>query len=250
MYNKINTLKLIPISSILLHEEHETIRLQRIQEKIIADDFITNPILTTAISPNQYLVLDGAHRAESLRKLNFQYIPVQVFDTNEFQINMWCHLIKDNHGILNSLLENPAYIVTHKPSKTNLPFVAKIRTLEKVYYVFCNTSDFHKTWKDFVSYYNSGDVIRIPDFDSITLNHNDILIEFPGIALKQIESIVNTGQVLPSGVTRILVKDRILNIKIPLKLLKNYNEIEWSKFLNKIQNKLRYYPESVYILES
>ncbi|MED3553893.1 ParB N-terminal domain-containing protein [Cytobacillus praedii] len=247
MANILKKLKLVEISSLLLHEEHEKKRLQKMEQKIISDNYFMNPILIKVINFEKNLVLDGAHRVQALRNLNIKYIPVQVLETKEIQINTWCHLTEGNDWFYKNVLYNSDYEVSEKPLRKSL--ICNIYTDTKIFHIYCNNAYFLNSWKKLVSLFNEGHVVRLPNLDNLSLKDGEIVVEYPELSCAEIENIVLQEQTLPSGISRVQPCERILNLKVPLELLRNHEDDKWVNFLDDIKYRLRYYSEPVYILD-
>jgi len=83
-----------------------------------------------------------------------------------------------------------------------------------------------------------------------------IVIVFPTFTPEEIVTIVQRGCCLPTGITRHLITGRALNLNFPLEILKTPSSLEeknrWlDQWLTKkiLNNKVRFYPESVFVFD-
>ena len=81
------SLLLVPVSKLLPHEEVIPEFLERLARAIEADDVIKNPVIADA---NSLVVLDGNHRVEAFKKLEYGLIPVCLVDYKSPRIEVMC----------------------------------------------------------------------------------------------------------------------------------------------------------------
>ncbi|MDH8001279.1 ParB N-terminal domain-containing protein [Bacillus cereus] len=254
--NIVPCLQLIDVDQIFFHEPVEPARLKRILPEIQKEGILHHPIIVTSLSKNKYLVLDGAHRAHSLRQLGYPKIPVQLVDTTNISIEPWEHLLQTGPWLdslqqelplkwMDRLLSNSPVATVVYPDQTKFWIYPKYESMKH------RTRTHLKEWCQLVEFYTQDQsVIRLPQGKYIFPKENQILFRFPTLTLEEIKEIVYAGELLPAGVTRFIVQGRLLNLNIPLSLLTcTLNKSEWEKFCEKKANKLRLYSESVYLCE-
>jgi hypothetical protein len=81
------SLLLVPVSSLLPHEEIIPEFLERLAHAIEEDEVIKNPVIADA---NSLVVLDGNHRVEAFKKLGYGLIPVCLVDYRSPRIEVMC----------------------------------------------------------------------------------------------------------------------------------------------------------------
>src|SRR5581483_3330233 len=76
-------LSIVSLDDVLLHEEIEHKRVDKLIERLRADRVLKNPPIVTKVEngdTTRYIVLDGASRSTALRELNVPDILVQIVD--------------------------------------------------------------------------------------------------------------------------------------------------------------------------
>ncbi|MFC0273643.1 hypothetical protein ACFFIX_19820 [Metabacillus herbersteinensis] len=109
------------------------------------------------------------------------------------------------------------------------------------------------TWCKMVESYSQWySVKRLPNGECVHPEEGFVLLRYPAYTLNDLKSRVLNGKTFPAGVTRFLINGRLLNLSIPLDLLisENLNETEWYQLLERLQNKIRFYSESIYLCEA
>ncbi|WP_053366313.1 ParB N-terminal domain-containing protein [Bacillus sp. FJAT-27245] len=248
----VSSLKLLPIDLVDLHEDYEPSRLGKIISSIENDQFLRHPIIVTRLSNNRYLVLDGVHRFTSLKKLGCTNVPVQEVGKDEFTFTAWNHLVKRGNWY-KELLQNPK-LPWVKERKEGSIFVEMVTNNGERHYLYQNdiASHFLECWHTIVSSYTKQHrVIRVSQESEFMPQNEDVLITYGKLDYDSIAQYVVNGEKLPAGVTRFLVSGRLLNLKVPLALLKKCNrfEEEWDELLFRSAQSLRCYAEKVYLCE-
>ena len=72
-------LRFVALEKLLLHEEDDPYRVQRIVDSITRDGFLRNPPIVAEYQ-SKYIVLDGATRITALRAMGFRDAMVQVVE--------------------------------------------------------------------------------------------------------------------------------------------------------------------------
>ena len=82
MIPNLPNLRILPIESVILHEDHDMQRTLPLVEKLRAQGIIRNPPIVMPLhdGTNRFMVLDGANRVTSLRELEFPHIVAQVVE--------------------------------------------------------------------------------------------------------------------------------------------------------------------------
>lgn len=92
-------LRIVPVTRLLPHEEHDSQRSQPLLERLREADLFLNPPIVAAIAPDdpdtEYVILDGANRHYCFAALGWRDILVQVADYG----SPWLHLGVWNHVI-------------------------------------------------------------------------------------------------------------------------------------------------------
>jgi len=252
--NIMSSLKMIDIDNILLHEEHEAMRLEKTYNAIQRSGELCHPPIAMALKNSKYLILDGAHRYNSLKMLGCKRVPVQLINTQDFTLEAWDHVVSDGPW-LSSLKKHPD--LCWDTEHTQYTIVKIIKDNGSSYFLNLKNqeSDFIKRldiWHKIVASYSKYfKVTRIEKKSQSTIKKGDIHISSPTYRIEELEEIVLAGRTMPAGVTRFIINGRLLNLKIPLNLLKSsyFDQIQWEKYLYQWSNSMRMYSEPVYLCE-
>ena len=97
MIPNLPNLRILPIESLILHEDHDMQRTLPLIEKLRAQGIIRNPPIVMPLNDGteRYMVLDGANRVTSLSELEFPHIVAQVVEANNPHVNLqtWNHVV-------------------------------------------------------------------------------------------------------------------------------------------------------------
>jgi hypothetical protein len=246
-------LLLVDLGCLILHEAHDEDRLARLRERIEAEREQRNPVI---VSPHEdrYLVLDGAHRVRALGELGSRFALVQAVEPPE-KAEGWGHLL---NGVGRADLDNIEGIeVSHGPGDAPL---AKVETAGGETLLLSAKEDglpgrVQALW-DLQSFYPKGVVVRRVEPDGTArLSDGEALIRYQQFTPGELAEIVDSGTVLPAGITRFRVRERVLGVRYPLDRmmkgdprarnaeLREFVEVRWK------ENRVRYYGEPVVLFE-
>jgi hypothetical protein len=265
-------LLVIPIKDILVHEELDPSNSQELISFLKKSQNLSNPIIVASLGQKKYLQLDGMNRIFSFKSLGIKTITGQVVDYNnqeEIELSSWLHIFKgDIKKFLNFSQKDPSLVITrgridqvgHRYLKESdfgrlCTFITK---KGEVFFVSTagNFFDKIKRLNYLVSYYKNslsrGILPYTLNRDNIELFFDqypgkDIIVIFPTFTPQQIIKAAKAKVFLPTGISRHLVKGRVLNINLPLSLfdhkksLKEQNQ-EQDKLL--LRKRFRLYEET------
>jgi hypothetical protein len=243
-------LLLVDLECLLLHEAHDEDRLARLRERIEAEREQRNPVI---VSPHEdrYLVLDGAHRVRALGELGSRFAIVQVVEPPE-KAEGWGHLL---NGVGKAELDNIEGIEV----SGDVP-LAEVETAGGETLILSAKEDglrgrVRALW-DLQSLYPRGAVVRRVEPDgTASLSSGDALIRYYPFTPRDLAEIVDSGTVLPAGITRFRIQERVLGVRYPLGRmmegdpsarnaeLREFVEGRWE------ENRVRYYGEPVVLFE-
>ena len=253
MIPSLEDLLLVDLGCLILHEAHDEDRLVRLRDRIEAEGEQRNPVI---ISPHEdrYLVLDGAHRVRALGELGSRFALVQVVEPPE-KAEGWGHLLR---GVGRVELDNIEGIeVSDRPGDAPL---AEVETSGGETLLLSAMEDglrgrVRALW-DLQSFYPKGVVVRRVEPDGTArLSGGDALIRYYPFTPGELAEIVDSGTVLPAGITRFRVRERVLGVRYPLDRmmegdprvrnaeLREFIESRWE------ENRVRYYGEPVVLFE-
>ena len=253
MISSLEELLLVDLGCLILHEAHDEDRLARLRGRIEAEGDQRNPVI---VSPHEdrYLVLDGAHRVRALRELGSRFVLVQAVEPPE-KAEGWGHLV---NGVGRAELEDIEGIeVADSPVNTPLAEVE----IAGGGTIFLSTTReglqgrIRALW-ELQSYYPEGVVVRRVEPDGTArLSDGEVLIRYYPFTPGELAEIVDSGTVLPAGITRFRVRERVLGVRYPLDRmmegeprarnaeLRAFIESRWE------ENRVRYYGEPVVLFE-
>jgi hypothetical protein len=253
MIPSLEDLLLLDLGCLILHEAHDEDRLVSLRKRIEAEREQHNPVI---VSPHEdrYLVLDGAHRVRALGELGSRFALVQVVEPPE-KAEGWGHLL---NGVGRSELDNIEGIeVSDRASDAPL---AEVETAGGETLLLSAKEDGLRSqvralW-DLRSFYPKGVVVRRVEPNSkARLSDGEALIRYRSFTPKDLAEIVDSGTVLPAGITRFRVRERVLGVRYPLNRmmegdprarnaeLREFVESRWE------ENRVRYYGEPVVLFE-
>jgi hypothetical protein len=251
--SSLEDLFLVDLECLILHEAHDEDRLVSLRERIEAEREQRNPII---VSPHEdrYLVLDGAHRVRALRELGSRFVLVQAVQPPE-KVEGWGHLL---NGVGRADLDNIEGIeVSDRPGDAPL---AEVETAGGETVLLSAKEDglqgrIRALW-ELQSFYPRGVVVRRVEPDGTArLSDGDALIRYRSFTPGELAEIVDSGTVLPAGITRFRIQERVLGVRYPLDRimegdpharnaeLREFVERRWE------ENRVRYYGEPVVLFE-
>ncbi len=236
----------IPIKDIFVHEELDPSNSKELISFLKKSQNLSNPIIVASLGKKKYLQLDGMNRIFSFKKLGIKTITSQIVDYSnqeEIELSSWLHIFKgDIKKFLNFVKKDRSLVINqgrmdqvgHRYIKeSDFGRLCTIVTKKKeVFFVSTggSFSDKIKRMNYLVSYYKDslsrGALPYTLNHDNIKVffeqNANDnIIVIFPTFTPQQIIKSAKSGVLLPTGITRHLVKGRVLNINLPLSLFDN-----------------------------
>jgi hypothetical protein len=205
-----------------------------LEARIAKEKIMLNPVMVAPLKDGRFVVLDGANRVTAFRNLKIPHIVAQVLDYRlpDVQIQTWNHIVCDPR------FKNvfPSGIKRFKRSETKemLAFTG----LYKSHY------DYRRVIGDDIKSFKE-------EFEHFTC-----LVIFPKFQPKDIERYALTDQKIPAGITRHIIQNRALHIRVPLRILGSSNTIQnknhWLEkrllFLKR-KNRVRYYAESISLFD-
>jgi L-serine kinase (ATP) / ParB family transcriptional regulator, heme-responsive regulator len=246
-------LLLVDLECLILHEAHDEDRLVSLRERIEAEREQRNPVI---VSPHEdrYLVLDGAHRVRALGELGSRFALVQVVEPPE-KAEGWGHLLD---GVGRAELDNIEGIeVSDRPGDALL---AEVETAGGETLLLSAKEDglrgrVRALW-NLQSFYPRGAVVRRVEPDGTArLSRGEALIRYQPFTPGELAEIVDSGTVLPAGITRFRIQERVLGVRFPLDRMKegdpSARNAELREFVERRweENRVRYYGEPVVLFE-
>ena len=248
MIPNLPNLKILPLESLVLHEDHDLQRTVPLVQKLRAQGILRNPPIVTPLTDgtSRYMVLDGANRVTSLTEMEFPHIVAQVVKSDDPHVNLqtWNHVVwgmspqalMREIGKLKELevaridtqrsLDAPMYV----PVQLRLPDGKFYLLVEAPSDLATHISTLHKvvnTYKTRALLDRTSQTL-IDTFKNIYRDLTALVI-FPRFKMKTVLRLASQRIVLPTGITRFTVSPRVLHLNYPLHELSSGKPIEYKE---------------------
>lgn len=253
MIPNLPNLQILPITSLILHEDHDMQRTLPLVDKLRSQGIIRNPPIVMPLNDasDRYMVLDGANRVTSLREMEFPHIVAQVVASDDKNVNLqtWNHVtwgmsakslmsaLRKVKGItlekvntsksLNApkylpmqvrLADGRFFILNEEPSD----LATHIETLHKVVNTYKTKASLDRTSQTLIDSFKK----IYPDLTALFI--------FPSFKIKTVLKLAGQGILLPTGITRFTVSPRALHLNYPLHELSSAKPLEYKQdYLNR-----------------
>lgn len=233
-------LRFFPTSQVLLHEEYDPERVERLVRRIQEEAVLRNPPLVAELGDGRVVVLDGANRVTALEQLGAPHLLVQVvpYDEPSVVLDRWHHLLVAlPEGFLDRLGEA-------LPTEATDPEDASRRLArgELVAYVRVGrvarglprapglVEDADRLRRLVAAYRGRAVYHRVEseDFDELTTRYGGAqgLVAFGRFRKEEIRELARNSAKLPAGVTRHIVPGRALRVNLPLEVVLRHGSVE------------------------
>ena len=242
------------LGRLILHEAHDENRLANLRARIESEGEQRNPVIVSS-QGDCCLVLDGAHRVRALEELGCRLVLAQFVEPPE-RAESWAHLL-DGVG-LDKLrgLEEVEVSEQQQQRGARLAEVEvaggkriSLRSREKGL-----LAEVQALWA-LQSVYPEGVVWRVGPNGPLGLAGGEAVIRYRAFAPEELVEIVRSGAVLPAGITRFRVRERVLGVRYPLEKMHDGDaptrNAELRSFVERFwrENRIRYYEEPVVLFE-
>ncbi|MEK7109862.1 MAG: ParB N-terminal domain-containing protein [Patescibacteria group bacterium] len=243
--------EVILIKDILVHEELDPSNSKELINFLKKSQTLSNPIIVASLGGKKYLQLDGMNRIYSFKTLGLKTISAQIVDYNDqekIELSSWLHILKgDIKEFLNFIKEDKSLVVSQgKMDQVGHRYIKEkdfgrlcsiVTNKKEVFFISTggNFSEKIKRMNYLVSFYKNnlsrGALPYTLNHDSIKnffkqYPNDNIIVIFPTFTPQQIIESAKSGILLPTGITRHLVKGRVLNIDLPLSLFNNKKSLK------------------------
>jgi len=219
-------LRVVPLSRVMRHEEVDPLRVEHLIGRIRTERTQLNPVIC-AEAPGGFVVLDGASRTEALKSLGLEHVVVQVVDPVSVNLETWHHVIRNcpTAEVIDQIKaeESLIFVDTGSPPRvtpadgdplhvmgSGLSANATLSALVNTYVGRWTVSRIIDPAVDVVSW-------RFPDWS--------VIVEFPTMNVDQVLKAALGEDLLPAGVTRFLVPERVLRLNVDLALLEGAGDL-------------------------
>jgi hypothetical protein len=275
MIPNLPNLKILPLGSLILHEDHDIQRTLPLVDKLRRVGILRNPpiVMPLADGTERYMVLDGANRVTSLTEMEFPHIVAQVVKVDDPHVNLqtWNHVVwgmnpKTLMGRIRKVKGLEVIKVNRFKSLDAPKYVpVQIRTPDGKFYLLAETPSelaIHiNTLHQIVNAYKTGaslDRTSQTLIDSFKSVYPDLtaLVIFPSFKVRTVLKLAAQKIVLPTGITRFTVSPRALHLNYPLHELSSGKPIEYKEdylkqwIEERVKNKgVRLYAEQTFLFD-
>jgi hypothetical protein len=248
----LNDLRLVELERLILHEAHDEDRLASLRRRIEGEGEQRNPVIVSS-QGDCCLVLDGAHRVRVLRELGCRLVLAQFVEPPE-KAESWAHLL-DGVGP-DKLRGVEGTEVSERPRGARLAEVElaggkRVSLWSREEGLL---AEVRALWA-LQSLYPGGVVRRVEPNGRFRLAEGEAIIRYRPFAPEELVEIVRSGAVLPAGITRFRVRERVLGVRYPLEKMLDGDaptrNAELRAFVGRLweENRIRYYEEPVVLFE-
>lgn len=251
----LDALGIVELSRLILHEDHDPARLARVREGIREEAVQRNPVIVAPYA-ERYFVLDGAHRVRALAELGLRLALVQIIDLPA-EAESWGHLLPAE-GLEAALRGLPEVAVSEERPGERCLVEARFHG-DRVLYARAREAGLVasvRALKSLGRIYPKGSVVRRVDPEAdAEPGVGETLLIYRRFSPRELVEVVERGEVLPAGITRFPVRERVLNVRYPLELLEGGDPAtRTAQFGELVQealrkNRVRYYAEPVVLFE-
>lgn len=265
-------LRIFPSKALMPHEDCDPRRVERLSKRLEADGILKNPPVIARIPESEnFVVLDGANRALSFINLGIPHIIAQLvsYQSSGVEVDTWHHVVAGmditefEDGLTRATglhlqdcsLEKArialashhaaAYIISSKGvrmvSNSSTTLKHDPALLNSLVSVYRGRADIYRASNDIWE-------IQKPYYPNITA-----LVVFPRLTPTDIIRAAQSGEMIPTGITRHIIPHRALNINFPLNILRQDTPQEqkegWLKewlMERMAANAIRFYSESTF----
>lgn len=263
-------LRIVPAEALLLHEECDAGRVDRLARRLEADGILRNPPIVAALDGRSYVVLDGANRVTALQRIGAPHQLVQVVDYDDASValEVWSHLLRDD-GMLVAAQASPGARWERMPEdavRSGLcdgtlacglvttdgahglagpgALEGRIRLLAGVVAAYKGRTPIYR--------------VHPAPLGVLAREYGDAaaLVLFPLLTKQDIRAVARLPVKLPSGISRHIIPQRALRVNVDLALLRSdegtalkqtrLDDIIRSRLLD---HRIRHYPEATVLYD-
>ncbi len=267
-------LRLVPISKIKLQEEADLSRIGGLINAFKESMILKDPPIVALGLGKGLMQIDGANRISILKLLGCSHVVVQMVDyqdTSQVNIKSWTHVSKVNkEDFVKKLSRIPGAKI--EKFKLGLGVTLTGHPMASATIIFRDGSGLSiytqsdlikrvKLMRKVVKLYEESiirdNTVTVESRNALALffqkhKDNNVALLFPAFSGHEIYGLLEKGITLPTGVTRHLINERVLRINYPIEMLKKSVPVkEKERFFKKFVEdlKLRFYEESIYVVE-
>lgn len=270
-------LEIVSLENVLLHEEIEYKRVDKLKERLRTDRVLKNPPMVARVNDNgspRYVVLDGASRSSALLKLQVPDILVQIVDYHspEVRLDSWHHLLLDitPAGLRRELDEVSCVAMVEMDEEQARRELQARKILAYLKFTDGRSAGLRcsddlaeqaRALNEVVrSYEAKVELYRVSstNLEQLVADPKRLaaVMVFPVYKPDEIIQLALSGARVPMGITRHIIPGRALRVNLPLDILEKEQTLpEKNAWLDawlqeKMRNRnVRYYPEPVFLFD-
>ena len=268
-------LEIIPIACLVIHEWHDEQRTPPLMARLQQSGVLRNPPVVAPLQDGsqRYMVLDGANRITSLRKMDYPHAVVQVVNPGDpgLKLYNWNHVLWgwDSSELFSTfdqlsdiellrgeekrpdLWGDSSLAMLQVPRGDLFTMSTPEEQLERRVQLLNTIVDCYKD-RARLDRTNEWSVVRLkavyPDLCGLVI--------FPHFEIQQVLSLAGEGNLLPAGITRFTISPRVLHLNYPLEAMAADKPVEEKNadLQHFIQERMarkgvRYYAEATYLFD-
>jgi len=263
-------LRIVPGAALLLHEECDSERVERLVGRLGAEGILRNPPVVATLDGQAYVVLDGANRVTALRQTGVpdQLVQVVEYDDPSIVLDVWAHLLgedgtlarREGAGAL-PWQEMPADVVRAGLDQGRLACAVLTESGARGLPAGGGLADRVRLLAGVVTGYKERTPIyrvQAGDLGGLAreFGRAAALVLFPRFSKQDIRAIARLSVKLPTGISRHVIPHRALRVNVDLALLRapepvsvkqdRLDELIRGRLL---EHRVRHYPESTVLYD-
>ncbi len=269
-------LRILPIELLVEHEYNDEQRTAPLARRLLAEGLLKNPPIVAPFDDDpRFVVLDGANRTTALNALGFKCCLVQVvkYEDPPVTLTTWHHVITgialDDYvnaiHAIDGLDMGPMDLLHARAGLARRELLAYTICADgRVFAARARTHDLHKqnallnamvdTYKQRGRLYRAA-ADHLHEARQLYPDLTGLVI-FPRYEASEVIALARDGELLPTGLTRHLIRGRALRTNYPLSELssdtsleeKNQRLQDWLK--HKLSSKeMRFYGEATFLFD-
>ena len=249
-------LRVVPLAEIVPHEDFDPLRVDMLAGRISKAGSQRNPVICIEADTGLFVLLDGATRTAALHHLGLGYVLVQVVPADAVTLETWHHVIRnaDPDQIVGRIEANEDLVLSDHSGAPGLVTADGRRAT-----VTGSGSKFGVLSALVDAYIGQWRVNRVvgADLGNVPTLFPDwaALIELPTLTVDDVMKAALSDDRLPAGVTRFIVPDRALGVRLGLEVLADGAQAERQGQLDRLiegrvgEGRIRRYPQSVVLFD-
>lgn len=269
-------LRIVRLSDLVPHEEHDAQRSAPLVERIRQAGSWLNPPIVAPMEDGRFVILDGANRHYALGELGYQYILVQVVDyeSEDIHLGTWHHVVSglDRTEFLRNLQAIDGLTLAETDLLSARAALARREVLaytvlkdNQAYMLRANAVTVGQrtiALSQIVNTYKEIGVLNRINTDKLSVARKlypdaMAIMVFPHYEPAEIIVAARDGVLLPSGISRHVVRGRAMRLHYPLDAFRDNGESleqkndQLQRWMQQrmAEKRVRYYAEPTFLFD-